>query len=196
MNPIAVLNNARSPWQALVIGRVEFSSVCSYLLLMPLLPAASWYVGTSYVGWQVGGSNLVKLVPASALTLSTIMYLSMISLMVVVGFSMCWMARTYSAVISPIRAVQFASFISTPFFFLGLSGLYPIFWLDLFLLIIGMVWSLSILYSRLPEVMHIDTERGFMFSSAIVAVGIVAFITLVVMSVLFWGLVSPPLFTD
>ncbi len=196
INPFGSSNSPLFCLQVPFLRKGSAISILLYLLIAPLISAVSWYVGTAYTGWQVGGSQVVRLTVASGFAVSSMMYVSMICLVLVVGLSMCWMNKTYGSRLSPIKAIEFSSYISTPFFIIGLCGLYPIFWLDMFLLIVAIVWSLVILYRDMPLVAGISEERAFMFSSAVVAAGVVAFITLMVMSVLFWGLISPPVFTD
>jgi hypothetical protein len=163
---------------------------------MPLFSSVAWFYGSTQVGWQLGGSQTVKLAWYSGLSLCVGMYVAMLTMNIFVGSMMQWMAKTYGSNLHALKGIAFSSLISSPFFLLGVCGFYPIFWLDVALLLGAIVWSVYILYSHMAEVANISDEQAFIFSSAVVAVGIVAFISMVVVSVLYMGLVQPPVFVD
>lgn len=196
INPLLVLNQSSLEWSELVRSRYKLSQIISYLLIMPLLPGIAWFYGSTQVGWQLGGSQTVKLAWNSGLSLCIGMYVAMLSMNIFVGCMMQWMAKTYGSNLHAFKGIAFSSFISSPFFLLGVCGFYPLFWLDVALLLGAIVWSVYILYSRMAAVANISDEQAFIFSSAVVAVGIVAFISMVVVSVLYMGLVQPPIFVD
>jgi hypothetical protein len=52
------------------------------------------------------------------------------------------------------------------------------------------------MYLGIPIVMDIPEERGFLFSSAVMAIGLVILICLMVASVFLWDLGAAPAFTD
>ncbi|MCY4046145.1 MAG: Yip1 family protein [Cellvibrionales bacterium] len=196
INPLLVLHQSSLEWSHLVRSRYKLSQIVTYLLIMPLLPSIAWFYGSTQVGWQSGGSQTVKLAFSSGLLLCIGMYIALLSMNIFVGSMMHWMAKTYGSNLHAFKGVAFSSFISSPFFLLGVCGFYPMFWLDVALLFAAIVWSVHILYSRMAAVANISDEQAFIFSSAVVAVGIVAFISMVVVSVLFMGLVQPPVFID
>lgn len=53
-----------------------------------------------------------------------------------------------------------------------------------------------LLYISVPIVMRIPSERGFLFASAMVAVGLVGFAALLAVTVILWEMGAMPVFTD
>ena len=47
----------------------------------------------------------------------------------------------------------------------------------------------------LPIMMQIPVERGFLYSSAVLAVGLVALVAMLAMTALLWGMGLQPVFT-
>jgi hypothetical protein len=52
------------------------------------------------------------------------------------------------------------------------------------------------MYLGIPIVMGIPEERGFLFSSAVLAIAMVMLICLMVGSVILWDIGAAPVFTD
>lgn len=171
------------------------------LLIIPgvlaVLPALSWYYGASQVGWTVGQSDdAIRLTTASAAQISTLFYAAMVIATASIGYFVHWMSSTYGAQSSLIKGLIIAGFTATPLFFAGITGLYPILWLDMLVGVIALAWAIYLLYLGIPIVMDIPEERGFLFSSAVIAIGSVIFICILVGSVILWDFGAAPVFTD
>ncbi|MCO2266860.1 YIP1 family protein, partial [Pseudomonas aeruginosa] len=69
----------------------------THILILAAIPAISAYIGTTQVGWVVGGGDPVKLTQASALQMTVLTYLAMLAGVAVMGAFIHWMARTYDA---------------------------------------------------------------------------------------------------
>ena len=52
------------------------------------------------------------------------------------------------------------------------------------------------MYLGIPIVMDIPQERGFLFSSAVLAIGLVLIVCLMVASIILWDFGAAPAFTD
>ena len=57
-------------------------------------------------------------------------------------------------------------------------------------------WAVYLLYLGIPIVMDIPEERGFLFSSAVIAICLVMMICIMVGSVILWDFGAAPAFTD
>lgn len=175
----------------------SFNTLLLYPCLLALIPAVAWYFGTSQVGWTVpGDSDAIRLTTESALELTLLFYFAMLGCVASVGYFIHWMAGTYGAQAGLVRGIVTASLTVTPLFVLGLAGVYPLLWLDLLLGVIAVSWSIYLLYLGIPIMMGISEERGFLFSSSVVAVGLVVLVSLMVATVLLWDLGTGPAYTD
>ena len=168
-----------------------------YPCILAILPAVAWFYGTSRVGWTVGDSeDVIKLTVASARQISILFYLAMIACVAVIGYFIHWMADTYGADSTFAKGIVIAGLTATPLFIAGLVGFYPLLWLDLLIGVAAVGWAVYLLYLGIPIVMGIPEERGFLFSSAVMAIAMVILICLMVGSVLLWDFGAAPAFTD
>jgi hypothetical protein len=177
------------------------SSAQARLLVIPcllaILPAAAWYYGSSQVGWTVGQSDdAIRLTSTSAAQISTLFYVAMVLATGAIGYFIHWMSSTYGAESSLVKGLAIAGLTATPLFFAGITGLYPILWLDMLIGVGALAWTVYLLYLGIPIVMNIPEERGFLFSSAVIAIGSVIFICILVGSVILWDFGAAPVFTD
>lgn len=175
----------------------SFNTLLLYPCLLAIIPAVSWYYGTSQVGWTVAGDDdAIRLTADSARELTLLFYFAMLGCVASVGYFIHWMAGTYGAQVGLARGIVTAGLTVTPLFVFGIVGIYPLLWLDLLFGVIAVSWSVFLLYQGIPIMMNIPEERGFLFSSAVVAVGLVILVSLMVATVLLWDVGTGPAFTD
>jgi hypothetical protein len=168
-----------------------------YPCFLAILPAVAWYYGTSQVGWTVGDhGEPIKLTAASARQICILFYFTMIACVAVIGYFIHWMSDTYGANSSLTKGIVIAGLTATPLFIAGLVGFYPLLWLDMLVGVTAVCWAVYLMYLGIPIVMNIPEERGFLFSSAILAIAMVILICLMVGSVILWDFGAAPAFTD
>ena len=97
------------------------------------------------------------------------------------------MGQTYGASQTLDRCYALASFTATPLFLVGLIHLYPLLWLDLLVGLPALAYTVYLFFAGVPRMMEIPPERGFLFSCAVMAFGLVALVALLVASVLLWS---------
>jgi hypothetical protein len=168
-----------------------------YPCVLAILPAVAWYYGTTQVGWTVGEhGEPIRLTRESARQICILFYLTMIACVAVIGYFIHWMAATYGAQSTITRGIVLAGLIATPMFIAGLVGFYPVLWLDMLIGVIVVSWSVYLMYLGIPIVMQIPEERGFLFSSAVLAIALVILICLMAGSVILWDYGAAPAFID
>jgi hypothetical protein len=111
------------------------------------------------------------------------------------GWMIQWMAGTYGAKPMLSQSVVLAAYTATPLFLIGLMELYPVLWLNMVVGIPALAYTVYLLYTGVPVMMGISEDRGFLFSSAVLAVGLVAFVALLAATALLWGMGLEPTFT-
>ncbi len=196
-NPFSYLISPNKQWQAVAVATLnqQRTSVI-YAFVFALLPCIAWYHGTTVVGWQVGDGDVVRLTPASAIKLIAAFYTSIMLALVGIGFTIQWMAGTYGSIASFTRGFAIAAYAATPLFIAGTFGFYPLLWLDLCLGIAAVSWAVYLLYSGLPIVMDVPTERGFLYASAVIAVCMVFLMAMMGATVILWDMGLMPVFMD
>lgn len=165
------------------------TSACifKHVIFLAAIPALSGYIGTTQVGWTIGASGTHYLSNESAGMIAVLTYLAMIAGVIGMGFMIQWMAETYGKPQSLARCVVFVAYVATPLFLIGLMMIYPILWLNMLLGLPAVAYSVFLLYSGTPIVMEMDKEKGFLFASSIVGLGLVAMVAILATTVILWG---------
>jgi hypothetical protein len=195
--PFGLLYQPRQTWTRLAenmpaspLGALIFP------VIFAALPAVAWYYGTTKKGWAIGGDDLVRLTPDSALTIVVLFYLAMVAAVIGIGVMVHWMSQTYGAQSTLAKGIAIAGFTATPLFIAGAVGFYPLFLLDMLIGLLAVCYSVYLLYLGIPIVMKIPEERGFLFASAVVAVCLVFLIVIMGATVILWDFGATPTFTD
>jgi uncharacterized membrane protein len=198
MNHIfGVLFSPHATWEKI---RVQDDSILmtyiKFVVPLALLPVVAWYFGSVEVGWELGG-RVIKLTQASALQILVLFYLAMLMGTGMLGLMVHWMSETYEAPNSTAsKGIAIAAYTLTPLFLCGATGFYPLLWLDILLGCGAAAYSVYLLFIGVPIVMQIPAERGFLFASAMVAVGLVGCAALLGATVILWEMGAMPVFTD
>ncbi len=167
----------------------------THVLILAAIPAICAYFGTTEVGWRVGNGDAVKLTANSALQMSILSYIAMLAGVAVMGAFIHWMARTYDSDPSFAQCVVFAAYCATPLFIGGLAALYPSLWLGMLVGTIAICYTVYLLYAGLPTFMGIHADEGFMFSSSVLAVGLVVLVAMIACAVILWDFGAGPIYT-
>ena len=172
------------------VGRLHLGEVA----VLAAIPALSAFIGTTQVGWSIGGGEAVKLTESSALQLTILSYLAMLAGVAVMGGFIHWMSRTYDASPTLVQCIVFAAYTATPLFVGGLAALYPHIWLGMIVGTAAICYTTYLLYVGLPTFMNIPADEGFLFSSSVLAVGLVVLVAILALSVIMWGMGVGPIY--
>ncbi len=173
------------------IAEIYLRAVMPLALISPV----SGLIGTTQVGWQIASEEPVKLTFASALQISVVYYGAILVAVFVIGALIHWMGETYGANQPLARCIALAAYTCTPLFLVGFFQMYPVLWLNFMVGLPALAYTVYLLYSGVPIMMEIPPERGFLFSSAVLAVGLVALVGLLVTTVVLWSFGLGPAFT-
>ena len=192
-----LFSNPRKEWQNIrdedcTIGKCY----CSYVFILAAIPPVSGYFGTTLFGWEVGAREAIRLSPESALVIAIAYYLVMLIGVFSMGFMIHWMGKTYGTEQTLPRCISLAAYIATPMFMVGVFELLPVLWLNFVIGLPALAYTVYLLYTGVPIMMEIPEERGFLFSSAVLAVGMVALVSTLAASAILWGSGFAPQFVD
>lgn len=160
---------------------------CSHVLLLAALPAIAYFIGTSQVGWVIGTKS-VRLSTESALHIAALTYLTMLLGVFAMGKAIHWMSLTYGAKQSLPQCIALAAYTATPLFLTGIMLIYPILWLDLLIGLVALAYTIYLLYIGVPIMMKVSQERGFLFASAVMGVGLVMLVGVLAATVVLWDM--------
>jgi hypothetical protein len=170
-------------------------SSAGHVFLLALIPAISGYIGTTQVGWRIGVGDPIRITGDSALSIAVIYYLALLVGVFSIGWVIHLLGKAYEVVKPLPLCIALAAYTATPLFLIGIMQVYPVLWLNMLLGLPALAYTVYLLYSGLPIMMEIPTERGFLYSSAVLAVGLVALVSMLAMTALLWGMGLQPVFT-
>ena len=164
----------------------------THLLFLAAIPPFALLVGTTQFGWSFTGSQFYFLSMESAIPLAGAFYVALLAGMFFMAYTTFWMEKTFGAEASLERCLLFTTFTSTPLFLSGLVGFVPILWLDVFVVMAAVSYTIYLLYAGVPVFMNIPEERGFIFSTSILTVGLCALVGMMAATVVIWGMGFAP----
>ena len=167
-----------------------------FIFLMSAIPAISGYFGTTQVGWRIGVGDPVRITGDSAIMIAIIFYIAMIVGVFTIGWVIHLLGKAYELEKPLPLCIALAAYTATPLFMIGIMEVYPVLWLNMLLGLPALAYTVYLLYSGLPIMMEIPAERGFLYASAVLAVGLIALVSLLGMTALLWGMGLQPVFTS
>jgi len=166
----------------------------SFIIFFAAIPPASAFIGSTYVGWQIGTGEIHTLTVQSALLLSISAYLAILFGVFIMSYFIRWMGQTYGASPTLSQCVNLTAYSCTPLFLAGFWGAFPILWLDMLISLFAIGMSVNLLFKGVPVIMGISEERAFLFSSSILTVSMVCLVGMLAVTVIFWGSGLSPIF--
>ena len=167
-----------------------------HIFILAAIPAVAGYIGTTQVGWRIGVGDPIKITSDSAIMIAIIFYFAMIVGTFTIGWVIHLLGKAYELEKPLPLCIALAAFTATPLFLIGMIIIYPVMWLNLMLGLPALAYTVYLLYSGVPIMMEIPAERGFLYSSAVLAVGLIALVSLLAMTALLWGMGLQPVFTS
>ncbi|WP_251976433.1 Yip1 family protein [Salinicola avicenniae] len=164
----------------------------SHVLILAAIPVVCAFIGTTLVGWHFGTTEeglarTISVAPSTAVLLGIIFYALILGAVWLMGNVIYWLARRYDSRPELNRCVVFAGYMATPMFLSGIVALYPLVWLCLLAGIVGLCYTVYLVYAGLPGFLGIDRQEGMRASSAALAIGVLVLEALLAVTVLLWG---------
>jgi hypothetical protein len=155
-------------------------------LWLGLFPPLFAYLGTRWFGWRLGVEPLF--LPASTALAVAAAYFALL----LVGFLSAayvshWMASTYDADTSFGRSFALITLVGAPLTVGSVVHLYPHAFINALVLVPTLIWSMYLLYRGLPIVLKTDPARGMLMASSLIAYLLVAWVSLLGITVVLWS---------
>ena len=192
-----LFTNPRKEWEAIrddecTIGKCY----AAHVLILAAIPPISGFIGTTQFGWQIGAGDPVKLTSGSALQISIVYFGAILVAVYVIGALIHWMSETYGAKKPMSRCLALAVYTAVPLFLVGFIQIYPVLWINFLFGLPALAYAVYLLYSGVPVMMEIPPERGFMFASAILGLGLVALVAFLAGTAILWDFGMAPEFVS
>ena len=142
------------------------------------------YIASAKIGWSIGAGDLIKMTNESALFMSVGMYFGLFLGVICLAFMIQDLAEVFDAKPTITQSLELAAYTATPLFMVGFAALYPVLWFVAMIGLAGLAYSVYLLYSGVPILMHIPEEKGFIYASTVVTCGLVLLSILMALSVI------------
>ncbi|MCL1042153.1 Yip1 family protein [Shewanella marisflavi] len=191
---MGLYTHPKEEWHTIEQNHEALKSSLSHVLLIALIPAVCTYVASTMIGWNLGVSDPLFLTKQSALMMSVSMYFGLIAGVFALAYLAFWMAKTFDAHPTYTQAIELAAYTATPLFMVGLAALYPALWFVMIVGLVGLSYSVYLLYTGVPIIMNIPEEKGFIYASSVVTAGLVLLVALMASSVILWSYGLGPIY--
>lgn len=173
-------------WKSIDQRHESMTFAISHILIIALLPCAAAYYASAHLGWSIGSRELTFLSQQSALIMAVAMYVGILVAVFALGYLVHWMAQTFGASPTFTQSMELAAYTATPAIMSGVAALYPELWFVTLVFLAGVAYSVYLLYTGVPILMHIPEERGFIYASSVVTAGLIMLVCLMVASAIMW----------
>ena len=157
----------------------KITDIMLHIAFLSLIPTICGYIATVHIGWDLGIGTPFLMAQDQAVILALAFYLSLNIGVYAVGYSICWLAKTFDVDPNPLHCTELAVFTSLPLFVLGLVALYPVLYLNVAIGILAIGAAVYLLYTGVPIFMHIPEEEGFVYSTWVVTIGLVMLVVFI-----------------
>lgn len=191
---VGIYTHPKEEWQSIDRKHENYFYALSHIAVIALIPAIVAYYSAAYLGWSIGAGDLIKLTPQSALGMAVGMYFGLVAGVVGLAVLIHQLANAFDAQPSYTQSLELAAYTATPLFMAGFAGLYPELWFVMTAILAGVSYSVYLLYSGVPILMHIPEEKGFIYASSVVTCGLVLLVILMASSVILWSMGFGPIY--
>ena len=151
-----------------------------------LIPPVFAFIGASIFGWQIGAIEPIFLPTPILLGISVAYYITLLFGFVTTAMVSQWMAETYGASDSLGTHFAVVTIVGAPLIIGSITHLYPHAFINVLILVPFLIWSMSLLYRGLPIALGITREKGMLMASALIAYLLVAFVSLLGITMFLW----------
>lgn len=177
----------RKEWQLIEKRHESLTYSIAHIFIVALIPAICGYFAAAHIGWTIGTTEPIMLSESSALTMSIVMYMTLVFGVVALAYLIHWMAKTFDSAPDFTQSLELAAYTATPLLMVGITALFPVLWFVVLACLGAMSYSVYLLYSGVPIMMNIPEEKGFIYASSVVTCGLVLLVGLLAASIIFFG---------
>lgn len=188
-------SHPKEEWKEIDRKHESISNSLSHILIIALLPSVCAYCSSTLIGWKIGVGEPIFLTSSSALMMSVSMYFALIAGVFSLAYLTYWMSQTFGSSPTYSQALEISAYSATPLFMVGLAAFFPHLWFMMLVGLAGVSYSVYLLYTGVPIMMHIPEERGFIYASSVVTCGLVLLVAIMASSVILWSFGLGPMFT-
>ena len=184
----------KKEWHTIDKRRESYIYSLSHIAIISLIPVLMSYYSAAHLGWSIGVGDIIKLTHNSAMLMSIGMYFGLMTGVIALALLINELAKAFDAKPTYTQSLELAAYTATPLFMVGFAALYPVLWFVMLIGLVGLTYSIYLLYAGTPIVMHIPEGKGFIYSSSVVTCGLVLLVILMAVSVILWSVGMGPVY--
>jgi hypothetical protein len=189
-----IYTHPKEEWKTIDSQHETSFYALSHIALISLIPSVIAYFSSHYLGWSIGAGDIIKLTHESALFMSIGLYFGLIVGVLALALLIHELAKAFDSTPTYTQSLELAAYTATPLFMVGLAGFYPELWFVMSVGFLGLAYSVYLLYSGVPILMHIPEDKGFIYASSVVTCGLILLVILMASTVLLWSIGLGPIY--
>ncbi|VAW70640.1 hypothetical protein MNBD_GAMMA09-3623 [hydrothermal vent metagenome] len=154
----------------------KITDIMLHIAFLSLVPTICTYIATVHIGWDVGIGSLFTMPQDKAVIVALAGYIALNTGVYALGYAIYWLAKTFDSKPDPLHCTELAVFASLPLFTLGFIALYPVLYINVIAGLFAIAAAVYLLYLGVPIFMHIPEDKGFVYSTWVVTIGLVMLI--------------------
>jgi hypothetical protein len=180
-------------WQTIDNRHESLKYSLSHIALIALIPSIMGYYSSVYLGWRIGAGKPVFLTQDSAMLIAIAMYFALIIGVFGLAYLANWMAVSFGAEPTFTQTLELSAYTATPLFMSAFTAFYPELWVLVSVGMVALAYSVYLLYTGVPILMHIPEERGFIYASSVITCGLIFLVVILAATAILWtnGIISP-----
>ncbi|MCW8108301.1 YIP1 family protein [Alteromonas ponticola] len=191
---VGIYTHPKEEWQTIDRKHESYFYALSHIAIIALIPAIVGYYASAHLGWRIGAGDVIKLTESSALTMAVSLYFGLIVGVIALAILIHELANAFEVKPTYTQSLELAAYTATPLFMVGFAALYPVLWFVMTVGLAGLSYSVYLLYSGVPILMHMPEDKGFIYSSSVVTCGLVLLVILMASSVILWSMGFGPVY--
>lgn len=165
-----------------------------YSLWLGVLPPVFAFIGASEYGWRLGTIDPIYMSEHTLMLVSAAYFIALLVGFFSTAVVSSWMSRTYNARSGLGIHLALISIVGAPIVVASVIHLYPNVFINILVLVPAILWSMYLLYRGVPIALDTTPEQGMLMASSIIGYFLVAFVSLLGITVALWALgVGPSL---
>ena len=176
----------KDEWQTIEKQHESIMYSMAHILAIALIPTICSYYAAAHIGWTIGVGEPIMINQSSAQLMAIAMYFALVIGVFALAYLIQWMAKTFDSKPSYIQSLELAAYTATPMFMVGIAALFPVLWFVALVGLVGVSYSIYLLYSGVPIMMNIPEDKGFIYSSSVVTCGLVLLVGIMAFSAVMW----------
>ncbi|MCL1127029.1 Yip1 family protein [Shewanella surugensis] len=184
---MGLYTHPKEEWHTIEKNHEALKSSLSHILLITLIPVICTFIATTYIGWDLGIGERHFLTVRSAFFMSLSMYVGLLAGTFILAYLIFWMAKTFDAKPTYTQSLELVAYTATPLFMVGFATLFPVLWFIMIIGLIGLAYSVYLLFTGVPIIMNIHEDKSIVYTLSVLTAGFILLSALMGTSAILWS---------